>query len=67
MSTKKFRQFYRNLYLSLAALNALEYKKEIFDALDGYVEDLRRKVIYEMKSAMDLADKEAEHKRTIGF
>jgi hypothetical protein len=51
----------------LAALNALEYKKEIVDTLDGYVEHLRRKVIYEMKSAMDLVDKENEYKRTIGF
>lgn len=35
--------------------------------MDGYIEQLGRKVLYEMKFAMDGVEKEAELKRTTGI
>ena len=57
LSNQQFRQLYRNLYLSLAVFNSVEFKKETVEVMDGYVEQLRRKVLYEMKFAMDGVEK----------
>jgi hypothetical protein len=57
LSNQQFRQLYRNLYLSLTVFNSVEFKKETVEVMDGYVEQLRRKVLYEMKFAMDGVEK----------
>ena len=57
LSNQQFRQLYRNLYLSLAVFNSVEFKQETVEVMDGYVEQLRRKVLYEMRFAMDGVEK----------
>ncbi len=67
LTNKEFTELYRNLYSCLAGMNLMDCKKETSELIDGYVDQIRRKVLYEMKYALDEKDKDEELKRTTGI
>ena len=67
LSNQEFRKLYRNLYLIISALNLIDCKKVTVELVETYLDQLRRKVLYEMKFSLDLYEKDVELERTTGI